>query len=742
MSAPSIRLNISHQLRLIVCFILVLIFLLSVSFFSPQIHAGGLVVSPAKPAEPFIKAIFPEATDIGEKSGEPLVWTVKSADEVLGYAFETNDIARIPAYSGEPVNVLVAIDLEGKILGAHVLEHHEPILLVGIPEHKLQDFTDQYKGLMASDKVKIGGLKEEGVVHVDGLSGATVTVMVENLAIMRSAKKVAKAKGILSFAEAERVAMASIKQDVFEQSSWLTLTGDGSIRRLALNNQQVEDSFKGTEAASAHALSDVQGQESFIDLYYTQLNIPTIGRSLLGDAEYQWLIETLKPGEHAIGLLGNGFSFKGSGYVRGGIFDRIQIHQGDNVFSFRDLDQYRVNDLFADGVPYFREMSIFIVREHHDFNPGQEWQVELLVRRQTGPVDSLFSSFKADYLPLDKYVDHPEPVIADELEDQPLWKQVWKDKQVSVIILIISMVLITLVIFFQDWLVRYPFFLHQFRRAFLIYTVVFIGWHSLGQISVVNVFTFTQALMSDFHWETFLLDPVIFCIWVFVAVTILLWGRGIFCGWLCPFGALQELAGELAEKLKVPQFVVPFALHERLWAVKYLILLGLFGLSLESLQTAEQYAEVEPFKTVFLLRFDRDWPFITYALILLVISLFSRKVYCRYICPLGAALAIPSGVRLFDWLKRRKDCGQPCQLCAVECEIGAIEKDGEINLRECHHCLDCQVTYWNDDKCPPLVNKKRKRAKKANGAAVNTITGNAVTRNEVREEVVKIIEPN
>ncbi|GAA3927171.1 regulatory protein NosR [Litoribacillus peritrichatus] len=692
---------------------------------SELLFAGGLTVSPAKDPMPFIEATFPNATSIEDKSGDPASWTIKKQDQILGYAFETNDVARIPAYSGEPVNVLVVIDPEGKILTAKVLEHHEPILLVGIPEKKLQIFTDQYEGLMASDKVKIGGLQEEGVVHVDGLSGATVTVMVENLAIMRAAKKVASSKGILEFDEVAATAMATIKQDVYQQSSWTALTGDGSIRRLTLNNQQVEASFKGTEAESASPLTKEEAESSFIDLYYTLLDVPTIGRSLLGDSEFQWLTETLKPGEHAIALLGNGFSFKGSGYVRGGIFDRIQIHQGDNVFSFRDLDHYRVNDLYAEGTPYFREMSIFIVREHHQFNPGQDWQVELLVRRQTGPVDSLFSSFKADYQPLDKYVDRPEPVIEEVDEDLPLWKQVWDEKQTSVVILIISMVILLVVIFLQDWLVRFPKFLHNFRRVFLLYTIVFIGWYSLGQISVVNVFTFTQNLMSEFHWETFLLDPVIFCLWVFVAVSILLWGRGIFCGWLCPFGALQELLGELAVKLKIPQYVVPFAIHERLWAVKYLILLALFGLSLESLQTAEQYAEVEPFKTVFLLRFDRDWPFIIYAVALLVISLFSRKVYCRYICPLGAALAIPSGVRLFDWLKRRKECGQPCQLCAVECEIGAIEKNGEINLRECHHCLDCQVTYWNENKCPPLVNKQKKRNKKV--------------QNTVEAEPIKIV---
>lgn len=691
--------------------------------------AGGIMVSPVKPAKPFIQTAFPQATSIGEKSGDPLAWTVMKDDEVLGYAFETDDVAKIPAYSGEPVNVLVAIDNAGKILIAGVMEHHEPILLVGIPEHKLFDFTAQYVGLTASDKVIIGGLEGDGAIHVDGLSGATVTVMVVNLAIMKAAKKVAKSKGIIDFDEAEARQAATVNREFYEQADWIGLTGDGSIRRLNLNNGDIEESFIGTEGELAVPLSTEESDESFIDMYYTQLNVPSIGRSLLGDAEYQWLMDSLQPGEHALGLMSNGFSFKGSGYVRGGIFDRIQIHQGDNVFSFRDLDQNRITDLFAAGTPYFKEMSVFIVRAQHEFDPGQEWQIELLVRRQTGPLDSLFSSFKTDYLPLEKYLTRPIEVVAEvDMSEWPLWQQVWHAKQLPVTILIISMVLILIVIFLQDWLVKYPRFLHNFRRLFLIYTVIFVGWYSMGQISIVNVLTFMQALMTDFHWETFLLDPVIFCLWIFVAVTILLWGRGIFCGWLCPFGALQELLGELAVKLKIPQYVVPFAIHERLWAVKYLILLALFGLSLESLQTAEVYAEVEPFKSVFLLRFDRDWPFIIYAVSLLVISLFSRKVYCRYVCPLGAAIAIPSGVRLFDWLKRRKDCGQPCQLCAVECEIGAIDPSGEINLRECHHCLDCQVTYMNDDKCPPLLAKKRKQQKRKKAP-------------EVVAEPIRIINP-
>jgi NosR/NirI family nitrous oxide reductase transcriptional regulator len=265
----------------------------------------------------------------------------------------------------------------------------------------------------------------------------------------------------------------------------------------------------------------------------------------------------------------------------------------------------------------------------------------------------------------------------------------------------------------QDYLVRFPTLLNNLRHIFLIYTVGFIGWYTLGQLSIVNVFTFVHAVMADFHWELFLLDPVIFILWGYVAMTLLLWGRGIFCGWLCPFGALQELINVLARKFKIRQFEPSFAVHERLWAIKYIILLALFAVSLESLGEAEIYAEVEPFKTAIMLKFQREWGFVLYAVALLVMSVFTRKVYCRYLCPLGAALVIPAKFRIFDWLKRRKECGQPCRICANECEIQAIEPDGTINANECHHCLDCQVTYHNHNKCPPLVQKQRKQAKLA-----------------------------
>jgi len=682
---------------------------LFVALLTIAIPAHALFVSPPKDPLPIIKEIFPEATRIGDKTGEPLIWTIYKNDNVIGYAFETNDLAKIPAYSGEPVNMLVAIDNKGTYLAAKVLEHHEPIILAGIPETKLYAFADQYKGLTVKDRIKIGNQKKNGIIHIDGLSGATVTVRVMNVAITKAATKVALSLGLIDNSQAIIQPMSTIYPDVFEKADWQKLVGDGSIRRLYLDRGTVDKAFKGTAAEHINEAPPEKKKEMFADIYFAEVDIPTIGKNLLGESEFQWLTDTLKPNEHAIIIMGNGYSFKGSGYVRGGIFDRIQVLQNDTTIAFHDLDHYRISDLLIDGVPKFNEMALFIIREGYNFNPGIDWQLELLVRRQIGAVDSIFTSFKANYHTLEKYVNRP-PVIMPEPE-LSLIEQVWQDRNVEVIILFILIGVLIVTLFLQDILVRHPTFLHNFRHIYLLITVIFIGWSWGGQLSVVNVFTFLQAFMSKFSWDLFLLDPIIFILWGAAAVTILLWGRAVYCGWLCPFGALQELINVAARYIKIPQVELPWAVHERLWAIKYLILLGLFGLSMESLAAAEKFAEIEPFKTTFLLKFDREWPFVLYAVALLVINVFKRKFFCRYLCPLGAALSIPNSIRLFSWLRRRPECGQPCKTCAKECEIQAIDPEGNINMRECHYCLDCQITYFNEEKCPPLKKLARKKKK-------------------------------
>nr|WP_281460051.1 NosR/NirI family protein [Pseudomonas sp. P13] len=667
-----------------------------------------------------VETIFPGSDGLSEPDGEFKVRTIRTGKDVLGYVFQSQNVVDVPAYSGKPINMQVILDTHGVIQDAYVLEHHEPILLIGIPVEKLHAFDAKYKGVKADRRVVVGRSSDLEAVTVDGISGATVTVMVVNEIIMRAAQKVAVSLKLIEDRAGAAQKPATVRQDFYEPATWEQLTGNGAVRRLNLTRGQVDAAFKGTEAEGIDNAAADQVDDTFIELYTADLNPPAIGRNLLGDNQYRFLMRDLKPGEQAIAVLGRGlFSYKGSGYVRGGIFDRVQLRQFGNVISFRDVDHQRLSDVFAKGMPEFDEMSIFIVREAARFDPGSPWSLELLVRRQTGAVSGVFSSFELPYQMPEQYLLRPPPtaeeLAAIEVANRPTWVNIWYQKAFQIGVLCTALAVLMVILFLQDTFTKYPRFLHWLRRVYLVFTVVFIGWYALGQISVVNVLTFVHALFENFRWELFLTDPIIFILWTFTAASILLWGRGVFCGWLCPFGALQELINEAARKLKIPQYELPFAVHERLWAIKYIILLLLFGISLESMTAAEQFAEVEPFKTAITLKFDRQWWFVAYAVALLVINIFTRKVYCRYVCPLGAALAIPTKLRLFDWLKRRKECGTPCQLCAKECEIQAIHPDGHINANECHYCLDCQMTYHNENKCPPLVikNKRKTRSKPA-----------------------------
>lgn len=645
--------------------------------------------------------IFPNADHFSVRKGRPAYAEAYHDEhgqrELLGYVFLSTDIVDIPAYSGKPVVTLIGMDVAGKIVGVEVLKHSEPILLVGIPESELTKFIHQFVGKHAWDKVEIGKARAEGgYIGIDAISGATVTVISENQVVMRSAYEIAKQVGIIKAVPRPQAKFTSIS----EQRSWDELLEEGSVQHLKVSPADVG--------------LDNTGQP-YIDLYFGYLNAPVIGRSILGERNYEGLMAELKPNEHAIFIVANGTaSFKGSGFVRGGIYDRVQVSQDMDSFTFRDTDYRNLYNIRATGAPEFNESAIFIIRST-SFSAAYPWSLVFLgnkVDKQTGA--KTFANFDREYWLQDKYMEGGRPVM---VKPDPTWLKIWKSRIWEIAAFVVILLFTAVTYANRDWLVR-----HSSRKdkrwvsipkyTIWLISIGFIGFGLMAQPSITQVLTWFHSLLFHWRWELFLSDPFIFIFWLFIIITVFVWGRGLFCGWMCPFGSLSEMLYKVAGAmgLKRFQFEPPMRWHNRLKWVKYGIFWGLLAVSFFSMGLAERLAEVEPFKTTFLVGlFNRSWPYTLFAASLLGLSLFTERPFCKYLCPLGAALAMPTTFRWFG-LKRKAEC-TTCTACARGCGPQAIDAQGRIDPRECLLCLDCQILYYDDHACPPLSKERKLREK-------------------------------
>ncbi len=637
--------------------------------------------------------------------------------ETVAWAFLTSDFVGTTGYSGKPIHVVAGISPDAVLTGVQLVKHSEPIVLIGIPNAKIVTLTEGYRGLDLKAEAETGGESHD----LDIISGATVTIMVIDDSLVRGGIKVARALDLGGLAlNGDDQPAREIDLSRTGTEDWTTLAGDGSVRRLALDIGQINAAFEATGDDRAIKRAEKGAPEdTYIDMHAALVSVPAIGLSLLGPAEYKNLTEWLKPGEHALLLLGRGqYSFKGSGYVRGGLFDRIQLIQGDNAVRWTDKQHTRVRALATRDSPSFQELDLFKIPVDSEFVPAAPFRIQLLAQRAVGAVEKTFLTFDLGYALPEKYllpVAAPTLAVADDGDAEAaaktaLWQRIWRDRVVEIGVLAAMLLVLTVTFFFQFQATANARAFYWFRIGYLSLTLFFVGWYANAQLSVVNLMALAGSLRSGFTWDAFLLDPLVFIQWFAIAAALLFWGRGAYCGWLCPFGALQELTNQIARALKVPQWTLPWGLHERLWPIKYMLFLGLFGVSLVSIPQAEHLAEVEPFKTAIILKFVRDWPFVVFALLLLLAGLFIERFYCRYMCPLGAALAIPARIRMFDWLRRYKECGSPCQTCANECPVQAIHPTGEINPNECVNCLHCQVLYQSSAKCPVVIRQIKRRA--------------------------------
>ncbi len=662
---------------------------------------GWLPALGAEPGPDLLRRVFPGAESFEPTVGATPYWRARRGDATLGAVLSTAAAIGSVGYSGKPLDILVGLDVAGTITGALLLEQHEPIMATGA---KAQDFDRLVEGLagrsirQAVSVVRAGA----GPGQIDAVAGATVSSSVIVDAIMAAARAVGREIGALP--------SQGVDLSQFSQASWDELIADGSLTTRRITGAEMVTALAAQGASPAVAADP---DAVVAELYVGLASLARVGRNLLGDRDYAAATTRLHSGDLVLFVGGRGlYSYRGTSWRRDGWFDRIQLAQGDHTWRLSADGHVRIDELMAAGSPALREMSLFTIPAGTGFRPDQTWRLQLVLPGRTSAGTDARALFDVTYEIPARYVVQPVPTT-------PLWERIWRARWADIAVLLAALAVLSAIFFGQDWLTARPKVLRRVRLGFLLFTLLWLGWYVTAQLSVVNVLTFGDALRTGFRWEAFLLEPLIFILWCGVAAALVLWGRGPFCGWLCPFGALQELLNQGARRLKVPQLTVPWWLHERLRSLKFLLFLGLFAISLGSMGFAHQLAEIEPFKTAIVLHFWREPWFVAWALLVLGMGLFVERAWCRYLCPLGAALALPARLRQFEWLKRRRQCGVECRICAIQCPVGAIQPEGAIHLGECIHCLNCQVNYANDRVCPPLI-ERRKRAERRVAAAKPT----------------------
>jgi transcriptional regulator of nitric oxide reductase len=645
---------------------------------------------------------FPPPWIVGDKETDIPAWPLfrqnGTATQLAGYVFEAADLAPVPGFTGVPPNLLVAIDPAGRFLDVAVLSQHEPVFLDGLGEEPLREFVRQYRGASLGQNIDVGGPAGAGRVRLDGVSKATASVRIVNQSVLSSALVVARAK--LGFAQGRDPAgIARIRSEVFEPMPLRALLDAGLVKHVGVANRDVERMFAGSPGAGLDAQALARPGEPFVDLYLAWGSVPAIGRNLLDARSWKRLAARLEEGDHALLVLSAGrHGILADDFVRGSVPRRIALRQDGLPLEMRDLDlDLALLPAVRAALPATEIVALRVIAQA-GLDPARPLEFTLPVTRSKGIVhpERITRELPVQYvLPASLYVK-PEPPA-------PAWHAGWKNRMPELLVLAVALTVLATALAVPERLARNARRFTWVRRGWLVFTIGFIGYHAQAQLSIVHVTGVLQALRDGTGLDFLLFDPMSLALWGFVLLSLPLWGRGTFCGWLCPFGAMQELAGRLGKALRLPQWRLRRRADAWLRRAKYAILAAIAGAALLSPALAGRLVEAEPFKTAVTLGFVRAWPYVAWAAGLLALGTVAYKFFCRYLCPLGAALALLGRVRARDWIARRAECGTPCQTCRHRCAYGAIAPSGKVDYDECFQCLDCVAIHESDTLCAPRI---------------------------------------
>jgi ferredoxin len=692
-----------------------------------------------------IQSVMPAADSFSAKAGLPPVYTAYgtgadgSPGSVIGYVYLTANVPPTQYGYSSRIDVLVGIDLVGRLTGMHIVDYRESLISSRGDFLRRARLEGQVVGKPIGESFQVGR-------DLDGVSGASISARAMFRGIRNSARRVALA--YLQPDEWTAPATAGALEDL----TWLQMISTGFIQTMVIERFNAEGldltfAYMGDEALGGLLMGPVRYQDvsGRVDgLIGDHAMFVGIDGSAVAGFRSNGL-SILQEGEvypvpsRRITFLGTPYEGKAAGQVQYTLIMRmdnaVDLEQPftvgyDDGTNAPSNTEYVVPEEVLAAVRERASAEELAAAERGAPQPGAEEPaaVEPAVspdRSAAIPGDELasvplgasaiessspesveFETLAAEPVPaeavaaspagastppleltvpegvLDLSVDDASSVLPalqgipeldfsnfQDFEDETALSRLLLETRWAPVVRLVLLL----------GLVLYAFFAKSGRvgGVTLAVTLIYLGFIDGGFLSVSHI---TSGIIVG--PGVYLRDMALLFMVGFTVVTTLLWGR-VFCGFLCPFGALQDLITRI-----VPRRFrrgLPQRIHDRAIYVKYGILLLIVGLAAAPAQVAV-YQYFEPFGTVFYLSSS---PLLwSIAGGFLVASAVVPRFYCRYACPLGAALGVASLLSIFR-IRRVEQCA-PCKVCEHACPTGAI-RGPEIDFKECVRCNICET---------------------------------------------------
>jgi len=590
--------------------------------------------------ENLLMHVMPAAERFSAKAGTPPVFTAFATDPasgsevIIGYVFQTSDLPPEEIGFSSTIDVLVGLDLDATVTAIKVLDYNESFLSSRGDFLSIRPFQAQFRRKPLSDPFRIGR-------DIDGVSRATITSWATSRGVYNAARRVAQAYVTGSGFSAAADTASNIREHL-TPLSWEEMKAQGLV--------QVLDA----------ALPD----DTVLTLSFAYMGHEVLGEVLVGNEYYSRAERDASSRFDEGKLMLVGIGGNASAPFRQ---ERFSIQQGDVIYPMPRRQTVYAGSADQGKIAGQGNFAVAMILDS-DMDLSRAFTV--LYDPENGQaayaIDIQLSGIALD-LALGRDIRSPADLAMDEMmlsSGSGLFTDIYWAK-VLPLLLIFGLVMTAFVR--KD---------ARLRWITLSITLFYLGFFNGGFLSVSHI---TNTI--NLGPSMILSDLPLLMIVVFTLVTTLIWGR-VFCSSLCPFGALQDMITRIVPRRW--QRTVPAFIHDKALTVKY-ALLALIVIMAVVQSDISIFQYFEPFGTLFF--YSTSLVLWTILILILLASAVVKRFYCRYVCPLGAALGVLSLISLRR-IKRVPQCSV-CKVCEHACPTGAI-RNHEIDFKECVRCDICE----------------------------------------------------